>query len=219
MSIINLGGKGTLLDQFISEMRDINIQKDRLRFRTNLTRIGEIMAYEMSKCLPFSDKEITTPLGIATVPTLVEHPIITTILRAGLPFQQGFMNFYDHSKSAFLAGFRKSDNCGSFEIKMDYITAPSVENKIVILNDTMLATGQSFEIAYQYLLNFGTPKHIHIAAVIASKDGIEYLQQKLPENKTTIWVGAIDNELNVKSYIIPGLGDAGDLAFGEKLDF
>ena len=218
MNVINLGGKGTLLDQFISEIRDINIQKDSMRFRKNLTRIGEIMAYEISKSISFADTNITTPLGISVVPTLSDQPVIATILRAGLPLQAGFLNYFDRAEAAFLSGYRKYDKHGNFEIKMDYITAPSVDNKIVIINDTMLATGGSFEIAYQYLLNFGTPTKVHIASVIASKEGVEYLQRKLPSNLVTIWVGAIDDELTVKSYIVPGLGDAGDLAFGDKID-
>ncbi|MDR2834969.1 MAG: uracil phosphoribosyltransferase [Bacteroidales bacterium] len=219
MKIVNLGGKGTLIDQFVSEIRDVNIQKDRMRFRNNLTRIGEIMAYEISKSLIFSDEDITTPLGISIVPTLAEQPVIATVLRAGLPFQQGFINFYDHAQSAFIAGYRKYDKSGDFEIKIDYISAPNIDKKQIIINDPMLATGGSFEMAYRTILNYGTPKHIHIAAIIASKEGIEYIERTLPEKMTTIWVAAIDDELTVKSYIVPGLGDAGDLAFGEKIDY
>ncbi len=218
MKIFNLGGKGTLLDQFISEIRDHEIQLDRARFRHNLTRTGEIMAYEISKNLPFVDEDITTPLGIATVPTLQEQPIIATVLRAGLPFHQGFINYFDHADSAFIAGYRKYDKSGGFEIKIDYTSSPPVEDKIIIINDPMLASGGSIELAYKGLLNYGKPKHVHIAAIIASKEGIDYIERVLPESDISIWVGAIDDELTVKSYIVPGLGDAGDLAFGNKID-
>lgn len=218
MKIYNLGGKGTLLDQFISEIRDHQIQLDRLRFRTNLSRVGEIMAYEISKTLPFTDEDVTTTLGIATVPTLKEQPVITTVLRAGLPFHQGFLNYYDHAESAFVAGYRKYAKSGSFEIKIDYISSPPLDKRIVIINDPMLATGASIELAFKGLLNYGMPKHVHIASIIASKDGLEYIERVLPESMITVWVGAIDDELTVKSYIVPGLGDAGDLAFGRKTD-
>lgn len=219
MKIHNLGGKGTLLDQFVAEIRDFQIQNDRLRFRTNLMRVGEIMAYEISKTLPFVDEDITTPLGIATVPTLKEQPVIATILRAGLPYHQGFINFFDHATCAFVAGYRKYDKSGGFEIKANYISSPVMDKKILIINDPMLASGASFELAYKSLLAYGNPKHIHITTIIASKEGLEYIERMLPESQITVWVGAIDDELTVKSYIVPGLGDVGDLAFGEKTDF
>jgi uracil phosphoribosyltransferase len=218
MKIYNLGGKGTLLDQFISEIRDYQIQQDRMRFRKNLERVGEIMAYEISKTLPFSDEDITTPLGIATVPTLKEQPIIATVLRAGVPFHQGFLNYFDHADSAFVAGYRKYDKSGEFEIKIDYISSTPLEKKILLINDPMLATGGSIELAFKGLLNYGMPKHVHIASIIASKDGLDYIERMLPESIISVWVGAIDDELTVKSYIVPGLGDAGDLAYGKKTD-
>ena len=218
MNIYNLGGKGTLLDQYVSEIRDHQIQLDRSRFRRNLERVGEIMAYEISKTLPFVDEDITTPLGIATVPVLKEKPVLATILRAGLPLHQGMLNYFDHSECAFVAGYRKYDKNGGFEIKIKYITSPPIENNIVIISDPMLASGGSFELAYKGLLNYGKPKHVHIAAVIASKEGLEYIERILPESQITVWVAAIDDELTVKSYIVPGLGDAGDLAYGRKHD-
>jgi uracil phosphoribosyltransferase len=181
-------------------------------------RVGEIMAYEISKTLPFIDEDITTPLGIATVPTLREQPVISTVLRAGLPFHQGFVNYYDHAACAFIAGYRKYNKSGEFEIKIDYISSPSIDKKILIINDPMLATGSSIELSYKGLLNYGTPKHVHVASIIASREGLEYIERVLPESQITVWVGAIDDELTVKSYIVPGLGDAGDLAFGEKID-
>ncbi len=218
MKIVNLGGKATLIDQFVSEIRDVQIQQDRLRFRTNLTRIGEVMAYEISKNLPFSNEEVVTPLGIATVPTMKEPPVLATILRAGLPMYRGFLNFYDHAENAFIAGYRKYDKNGKFEVKIDYITSPSIEGKQVIICDPMLASGGSIELAYKGLLNYGTPKHVHVAAVIASREGLEYVEKVLPESMITVWAAAIDDELTVKSYIVPGIGDAGDLAFGEKTE-
>jgi uracil phosphoribosyltransferase len=218
MKVYNLGGKGTLLDQFIAEIRDHEIQLDKARFRKNLARTGEIMAYEISKLLPFSDEDITTTLGIANVPTLAEQPVVATVLRAGLPFHQGFINYFDHAESAFIAGYRKYDKSGEFEIQIDYISSPPVEDRIVIINDPMLATGGSIELAYKGLLDYGKPKHVHIAAIIASKEGLEYIERVLPESEITVWVGAIDDELTSKSYIVPGLGDAGDLAFGRKTD-
>ncbi|MDD4150574.1 MAG: uracil phosphoribosyltransferase [Bacteroidales bacterium] len=218
MKIYNLGGKGTLIDQFISEIRDHEIQLDRARFRNNLARTGEIMAYEISKMLPFTDEDITTSLGIANVPTMAEQPVLATVLRAGLPFHQGFVNYFDHADSAFIAGYRKYDKSGGFEIKIDYVTSPQIEDKILIINDPMLASGGSIELAYKALLNYGNPKHVHIASIIASKEGIDYIERVLPESKITLWLGAIDDELTVKSYIVPGLGDAGDLAYGYKTD-
>jgi uracil phosphoribosyltransferase len=218
MKIYNLGGKGTLIDQFLSEIRDHEIQQDRARFRTNLERVGEIMAYEISKTLPFIDEDITTPLGIATVPTLKEQPVVATILRAGLPLHQGIIRYFDHAESAFIAGYRKYKKNGEFDIKIDYITSPPIEDKIVIINDPMLASGGSIELAFKGLLNYGKPKHVHVAALIASKEGLDYIERVLPESLISVWVGAIDDELTVKSYIVPGLGDAGDLAYGRKSD-
>ncbi|HNY43718.1 MAG: uracil phosphoribosyltransferase [Bacteroidota bacterium] len=219
MKLNILGGRGSLLDQFVAEIRDTQIQQDRMRFRTNLMRVGEIMAYEISKNLEFIDEEVTTSLGIATVPTLKQQPVISTILRAGLPFHQGFVNYFDHADNAFIAGYRKYNKNGTFEIKIDYITAPSIEDRIVIINDPMLASGGSIELAYKGLLNFGKPKHVHVATVIASKDGLDYVDKILPNNMITVWTIAVDDELTVKSYIVPGLGDAGDLAFGPKINY
>ncbi|HOK37731.1 MAG: uracil phosphoribosyltransferase [Bacteroidales bacterium] len=218
MKVINLGGKGTLLDQFVAELRDHQIQLDRLRFRLNLERIGEIMAYEISKSLPFVDEEVTTPLGIATVPCLKEQPVIATLMRAGVPYHQGFLNYFDHADSAFIAGYRKYDKSGEFEIKIDYVSSPEIEKKIVIINDPMLASGGSFELAYKTLLAYGKPRQTHMAAIIASKEGLDYLERKLINVNINVWVAAIDDELTVKSYIVPGLGDAGDLAYGKKID-
>ncbi|MBP5689952.1 MAG: uracil phosphoribosyltransferase [Bacteroidales bacterium] len=217
MNLVNLGENNSVLNSFIAEMRDVTIQKDRLRFRTNLKRVGEIFAYELSKTLQYSVKEVTTPLGIAPVATPDTGLVISTILRAGLPLHEGLLNFFDHAGTAFVAAFRKYGKGDWFEIKIDYCTTPTLEGKALVIADTMLATGASIEIAYNKLREEGgEPVHTHFVCPIASRYAVEYLQKKLPSN-TTLWVAAIDEELTSHSYIVPGLGDAGDLAFGEKL--
>lgn len=218
MIINNLGNRETLLDQFISEIRDEQIQQDRLRFRNNLKRIGEIFSYEISKKIVFESIDVSTPLGIANVPVIKEQPVIATFLRAGLGFHDGFLSFFDKADSAFIAGYRKFTKADDFEIKVDYTTSPELDNRVLIINDAMLASGASFEIAYKGLLNYGKPKQVILAAIIASKEGLEYIQKVLPDSDISIYVGAIDDELTVKSYIVPGLGDAGDLCFGKKTD-
>lgn len=215
MKVNKIGGKGSLFDQFIAEIREENIQLDRLRFRRNLQRTGEVLAYEISKELNFENEDIQTPLGIASVPTMQEQPVIISILRAGLPMHEGMLNYFDHADSAFVGGYRKYEKNDSFDILIDYVTCPDIENRIVIMCDPMLATGQSMVLTYKELLSHGKPKQVHLATLIASKEGIEHLEKFMPEN-STLWVGAIDDELTVKSYIVPGLGDAGDLVFGEK---
>jgi uracil phosphoribosyltransferase len=201
---------------FLSELRDANIQKDPLRFRRNLERLGEIMAYELSKTLNYSNAEVITPLGVAETQLPSEQPIVATILRAGLPVHQGVLNYFDRADNAFISAYRKHHKDGSFEIKVEYLSAPSIEGRVVILCDPMLATGQSMYLAYKALLSHGKPAHVHIVSVIASKEGLEYTRSRFPEN-THIWIGAVDDELTAKSYIVPGLGDAGDLAYGIKL--
>jgi len=217
MNICNLGEKNSLLNQFISEIRNIDIQNDALRFRRNMERIGEIFAYEISKTMPCEKRNITTPLGEVEMNLMKQSPVLATILRAGLPLHQGFLNYFDQADNAFISAFRKHDLEGNFEIQIDYMSSPVLKNRILIIVDPMLATGKSMVLSYKELLTMGTPKHIHIVSVIASADGLEYIQKKLPLSKTTIWVGAIDQELTAQSYIVPGLGDAGDLAFGSKL--
>lgn len=217
MNVINLAEGNSVLNTFIAEMRDSVIQKDSLRFRTNLERVGEIFAYEISKTLDYSVKEVTTPLGIASVATADTRLVIATILRAGLPLHKGLHNFFDHAETAFVAAFRKFGKGNYFQIKVDYCTCPEIDGKTLILADTMLATGASIEIAYNKLVEEGgAPAYSHFVCPIASRYAVEYLQKKLPEN-TTLWVAAIDDELTSHSYIVPGLGDAGDLAFGGKL--
>ncbi len=201
---------------FLSELRDANIQKDPLRFRRNLERLGEIMAYELSKTLNYSNAEVVTPLGVAETQLPSEQPVVATILRAGLPVHQGVLNYFDRADNAFISAYRKHHKDGSFEIKVEYLSAPSIDGRVVILCDPMLATGQSMYLAYKALLSHGKPSHLHIVSVIGSKEGVEFTRRHFPEN-THIWIGAVDDELTAKSYIVPGLGDAGDLAYGIKL--
>lgn len=214
----NLGLDNSLLNQFIGELRDVNIQHDSMRFRRNLERIGEIFAYEISKTFAYNSKDITTSLGIANMQLMEQQPILATILRAGLPVHQGLLNYFDHAENAFIAAYRKHHKDNSFEIQLHYMTAPNLDDRILILSDPMLASGKSMLLAYQELLNNGTPSHTHFISIIASSQGVEYLQKNLRTKNSTIWVGAIDEELTAQSYIVPGLGDAGDLAFGMKLD-
>ena len=216
MEIINFAQHDSLVSRYMMELRSVDIQKDPMRFRTNIERIGEIMAYEISRRLNYKDEEITTPLGHCTCRTVADRIVLATILRAGLPFHQGFLNYFDHAENAFVSAYRKYKEKGdSFDVLIEYMASPRIEGKTLILVDPMLATGSSMELAYRALLTKGTPDHIHVASVIASRRSIEYVKTTLPEN-TTVWVGAIDDEVNAHSYIVPGLGDAGDLAFGEK---
>ncbi len=215
MEIINLGATNSIFNQFISEIRNINIQNDKMRFRKNCERLGEIFAYEISKTFSFSKKEITTPLGTAEINLIDEQPVLSTILRAGLPLHQGLLNYFDNAENAFISAFRKHRKDGTFIIEAEYLASPILTNKTVILSDPMLASGSSIVVAYQSLLEKGKPKKLHIVTLISSVQGIEYIKRNLPEN-TTLWVGAIDDELTAQSYIVPGLGDAGDLAYGLK---
>jgi len=214
--VINLGENNSLFNQYISEIRDQAIQLDSMRFRKNLERVGEIFAYEISKKMEFEKTEISTPLGIAIVPVLKRQPVVASIMRAGLPLHQGILNYFDKAENAFISAFRKYGKDGAFQIKFEHISCPPIDDKVVILADPMLATGASMVLAYNALLQKGTPKHTHIVAVISSKEGVEHIQKKLVGKNVTLWTGAIDDELTVKSYIVPGLGDAGDLAYGCK---
>jgi uracil phosphoribosyltransferase len=205
----------SLVNIFISELRDNVIQKDSMRFRRNLERLGEIMAYEISKTLVYKATEVVTPLGVANVPLLQEQPVIATILRAGLPVLQGILNYFDRAENAFVSAYRKHHKDNSFEIKIEYMSSPDLTDKDLILCDPMLATGQSMLLAYKALIQTGKPKHIHVVGLIASQEGLDYVKSHFPNN-TSFWIGAVDEELTVKSYIVPGLGDAGDLAYGKK---
>lgn len=210
-----LNKTNTIGNQFLAEMRDAVTQQDRLRFRKNQERMGEILAYEISKKLKYVPVEVQTPLGIAAVEVPESYPVLGTILRAGLPFHQGFMNFFDKSPSAFITAYRKVKKTGAFVINIDHISAPDLEDKIVIICDTMLATGQSMVLVCKELIAQYNIKELHIAAVIASTEGVEHVRANLP--KASLWFGAIDEEMTSKAYIVPGLGDAGDLSFGEKI--
>ena len=211
-----LGNRNSLFDEFIAEIRSVEVQTDSMRFRRNLERIGEIFAYEISKTMKFKPQEVSTPLGIAEIPRLMEKPVLATILRAGLPLHQGMLNYFDHGENAFISAFRKYYKDGTFEIQVDYMSAPELDDKTLILADPMLATGKSMLLAYEELMTKGEPVHTHIVSIIASRQGVEYLQHHLKPSKCTLWIGAIDEELTAHSYIVPGLGDAGDLAYGIK---
>ena len=214
--IHNLSDNNSLLNNIIAEIRDADIQADPMRFRRNLERCGEIFAYEISKTLSYNKKDVVTPLGTAEVPVFTDQVVLATILRAGLPLHNGFLNYFDQAENAFISAYRVYDKGGSFTIRFEHISSPSTKGKLVILSDPMLATGASTVMAYKALREKGTPTHTHIVSIIASKEGIEYVRQNLPMQKTSIWVGAIDDELTSKAYIVPGLGDAGDLAYGSK---
>lgn len=216
MRIVNLGDTNSILNKFVAELRDVDIQKDSLRFRRNVERIGEIMAYEISKEFHYSTKDIQSPLGIAPMNTPDDRIVISTILRAGLPFHQGFLRYLDNAENAFVSAYRKYKDRLNFDIHIEYIASPRLTGKTLIISDPMLTTGSSMELAYEALLTKGVPGHVHVASIISSKQALEYLQKKMPDDKTTIWIAALDNDLDDHSYIVPGLGDAGDLAFGEK---
>lgn len=206
----------SIVNQFIAELRDISIQNDRMRFRRNLERIGEIAALEISRTLPYGLREVTTPLGVAPVMVPSEQPVVGTILRAGLPLHQGLLNYFDHADNAFISAYRKHHKDGSFEISLEYVSTPSLDGRILILADPMLATGASIVTTYKAILERGKPKHTHIVAALGSTSGVEYVKRHMPA-EVDLWIGAIDEELTAQSYIVPGLGDAGDLAYGEKL--
>lgn len=213
----NLSSQHSVLNQFIAEIRDVNIQKDSLRFRRNLERIGEIFAYEISKSLDYETVPTTTPLGIADTRQLAGQPVIATILRAGLPLHLGILNYFDKAQNAFVSAYRRHHKDNSFDIALESISCPDLEGKTVILCDPMLASGSSMVLTYKALLAKGTPAHTHIVTAIASAQGLDYLQKNMPSKNYTVWCGAIDEELTAHAYIVPGLGDAGDLAFGSKL--
>lgn len=213
--IVNLSQQHSLISNWVGELRDMNVQTDRMRFRRNLERIGEVAAYEISKVLPFAEKEIQTPLGTAVHKVLKEYPVLATILRAGLPLHQGLLNYFDQSDNAFISAYRKHHKDGSFDISLDYVSCPELENRVVIISDPMLATGSSLVKTIHFLKDEGQPREIHIVAAIACTVGIEYVKREEPS--VTIWCGDIDDELTAKGYIVPGLGDAGDLAFGPKM--
>jgi uracil phosphoribosyltransferase len=217
MKIYDLSKTNSIIGNIITELRNINIQQDSMRFRTNLQRLGWIFAYEMSKKLNYEDMTIETPLGEKEMPLLSDKLVLATILRAGLPFHQGFLDVFDNAENAFVSAYRKYEEDGTFDIFSSYITSPELDGKILIITDVMLATAASLIVAHKALKEYGTPDQIHIAAVIASMEGIDALKSYFGNKPVTLWVSAIDEELSAKGYIVPGLGDAGDLAYGGKL--
>lgn len=217
MKIYHIQSTNSVLNNFIAELRDITIQIDPMRFRRNIERIGEILSYEMSKTFDYKAKEVVTPLGKKDS-FVSEQPVICSILRAGLPLHQGLLNYFDRAENAFISAYRHHPkNNAEFEIITEYVATPNLQDKTLILADPMLATGKSLVCVYEILQQYGIPKNIHIANVIAAQEGIDYVAEKLPEN-THLWIGAIDEKLTEKGYIVPGLGDAGDLAYGSKLE-
>ncbi len=210
----NLGENHSLVSNWISELRATAVQGDRMRFRRNIERIGEVIAYEISKTLAWEEQDITTPLGISKTKLLKTQPVLGTILRAGLPLHQGMLNYFDKADNAFIAAYRKHHTDGSFDISLEYLSCPVIDNRVLIICDPMLATGASLVKTIDLLKKEGTPSELHVAAVIASTEGIDFLRRHEPTVR--IWCGSIDEELTAKGYIVPGLGDAGDLAFGEK---
>jgi uracil phosphoribosyltransferase len=211
-----IGKQNSVFCEYIAEIRDAGVQKDSMRFRRNMERMGEVMAYEISKTFEYEEREVITPLGETHVSKFRRQPVIATILRAGLPLHQGLLNYFDKAENAFVSAYRKHHKDGSFDIQVEYLSSPELTGKDLILCDPMLATGSSMVLAYKALMQRGKPRHTHIVSVIASSEGVEYVKKQLPEN-ITIWTGAVDEELTVQSYIVPGLGDAGDLAYGNKV--
>lgn len=213
--IHNLSEKSSIFQHYIAEIRDVEIQKDAMRFRKNLERIGSVLGYELSQTLDYTRKSVTTPLGEASCELLSEQPVIASILRAGLPMHHGLLATFDRAENAFVSAYRKHHKNGDFDIHVEYLAAPSIEGKILVIADPMLATGSSMVLVYKSLLEKGTPKQVHIVSAIASQEAVDFVKSKLPK-QTEFWIGAIDEELTAQSYIVPGLGDAGDLAFGNK---
>lgn len=217
MKITDFAQHDSLMSRYMLELRDVNIQKDPMRFRRNLERIGEIMAYEISRDLTYEDVSVETPLATAVCRQPVAQPVLATIMRAGIPFHQGFLQYFDGAENAFVSAYRRYTQGDEFEVCIEYLASPSIEGKTLIICDPMLATGASMELSYRALLTRGEPAHIHIASVIASRQAVDYVRRVFPADRTSLWVAAIDPDLNPHKYIVPGLGDAGDLAYGTKL--
>lgn len=219
MKVINLGETASIVNNYMAQLRNVDYQKNRTLFRNNLKRIGNVIAYEISRTLNYSLKDIQTPLGIKTMQTANDHIIVGTVLRAGLAFHEGFLEVFDNADAAFVAAYREEGKREDLKIHLDYLATPQINGSTFLLVDPMLATGGSLELAYHAFLRAGKPGKMHFCCVIASEEGVNYLQSKFPDDDITLWVAAIDPKLNDKAYIVPGLGDAGDLSFGPKLSF
>lgn len=217
MKVYNFSDYSSVYNKFLSELRDVNVQKDSMRFRKNLERIGEISAYEISKKLDKKNQITTTPLGVSGTYVPLNNLVLATILRAGLPLHNGLLKYFDNAENCFISAYRKHTSKDDFEVEIQYMASPNLNDKVVLLSDPMLASGKSMVLAYKALLENGTPKKIHVVSVIGSQQGIDFISKNMPDN-TTLWIGAIDPKMTSQSYIVPGLGDAGDLAFGIKQD-
>lgn len=219
MKIVNFAAQNSVLNNFMKELRDVEIQKDSMRFRRNIERIGEVMAYEISRDLAYTTENVRTPLGVSPTNVVADQVVVACIMRAALPFHYGMLNYFDKAENAFISAYRKftDENHSEFRVHVEYLASPSIEGKTLILCDPMLATGGSMELAFEALKSRGMPAKIHIASVIASRQAVEHIRQVFPDAETTVWIAAIDAELNEHSYIVPGLGDAGDLCFGQKI--
>lgn len=217
MEVIDFAERPSLVNQYLTELRDVTVQHDMLRFRRNLERIGQIMAYEISKRVRYKTVTVDTPLDKCECRVIDDNIVLATIFRAGIPFHQGFLEYFDSAENAFVSAYRKYKEKESFDVFIEYIASPDLTGKTLILVDPMLATGASMELSYRALLTKGTPASIHVASIIASRKAVDYVEQTFPQEKTTLWVGAIDSDINEHSYIVPGLGDAGDLAYGPKI--
>jgi uracil phosphoribosyltransferase len=215
--VVELVSRPSIADQFIAELRDVSVQQDPMRFRRNLERLGEVIAMELSRTLTYDEREVQTPLGVARARGLAQQPVLATILRAGLPLHQGLLNYFDRADNAFVSAYRKHRKGeDAFDIEVEYLSSPSLEDRVLVLCDPMLATGQSMVLVYKALLRQGRPRTLHVVSAIASNEGLEYARRHLPPD-TRFWIGAIDEEMTAQAYIVPGLGDAGDLAYGSKL--
>ena len=215
MKVINFEETPSLINQYVAELRSVDRQTDRMRFRRNLERIGEIMAYEISKTLTYDKVDVTTPLGVATCRNITDKVVLATIFRAGVPFHHGFLSYFDDAENAFVSAYRKYREKDNFDVFIEYIASPRLDGKTLVIVDPMLATGSSMELSYRALLTKGNPARLHVASVIASRQAIEYVERTFPAD-TTLWLATVDDEINAHSYIVPGLGDAGDLAYGVK---
>lgn len=218
MKINVLGSTNSLFNQFLAEVRDAKTQSDSLRFRRNLERIGQLFAYEISKFLDYTAREVTTPLGAIEMQVIKDNPVLATILRSGLPLHQGMLSYFDKAGSAFVSAYRKVYKDGHFKIHIDYSSFPDINGEVLVLSDALLATGVSMELCYKEMLTYGIPMHTHIVTVLASSEGIDHLRKNLSTSDITFWTGAIDEEMTAQAFLVPGLGDAGDLAFGKKGD-